>query len=161
MILDDFKALALNTARNRYFGRSSGLYLIQTAREMKQQHDGPNVRQPPPTRRPQFWHSPVGGPSVSLVELLMLLYFQWETQPTPPPPVYEFPPQDLLNSLVSVYFKRINIVMCLLHRPTFERSIAAGLHLIDPGFGAVVLAVCALASRCVSSFVGFKTIIHR
>jgi hypothetical protein len=39
--------------------------------------------------------------------------------------------------------------MGLLHRPTFESSLASGLHLIDHSFGSIVLAVCALASRLV------------
>ncbi|KAJ7782337.1 fungal-specific transcription factor domain-containing protein [Mycena maculata] len=108
---------------------SSGLYLIQTARNMKKEHDGPNIQQPPPAYRQEFWSSP------------------WEKLPSALPPVYTFPPRDLLDSLVSLYFQRINIVMCMLHRPTFERSIASGLHLADHSFGAVVIAVCALASR--------------
>ncbi|KAJ6508089.1 fungal-specific transcription factor domain-containing protein [Mycena vulgaris] len=128
VLCDDFEALYV-ASRNRFFGRSSGLYLIQTAREMKQMHDGPNVRQPNTIRRQEFWHSP------------------WEKEPPPPRPVYKFPPRDLLDSLVSIYFRRINILVCLLHRPTFEQSIAAGRHLVNHSFGAVVLAVCALASR--------------
>ena len=35
----------------------------------------------------------------------------------------------------------------LLHRPTFERHIADGLHLTEPRFGAIVLLVCALGSK--------------
>ncbi|KAJ7138274.1 fungal-specific transcription factor domain-containing protein, partial [Mycena epipterygia] len=130
ILCDDFKSLTLVAgARNRYFGRSSGPYLIQTARAMKEDHDGPDVRQPNPTQRQEFWTSP------------------WEKRPAIPVPVFQFPPRDLLDSLVSTFFGRINIVMCLLHRPTFERSIISGLHLVDYKFGAVVLGVCALASR--------------
>ncbi|KAJ7467197.1 fungal-specific transcription factor domain-containing protein [Mycena latifolia] len=129
VLCDGFQALALDHSRNRYFGRSSSLYLMQTAREMKQKHDGPNVRQPNPVRRPEFWKSP------------------WEKQPPSPIPVFTFPPRDLLESLVSVYFRRINIVMGLLHEPTFKKAIVNGLHLVNSLFGAVVLGVCALASR--------------
>ncbi|KAJ7091950.1 fungal-specific transcription factor domain-containing protein [Mycena belliarum] len=129
VLCDEFEALALDNARNRYFGRSSGFYLIQTAREMKQMHDGPNVLQPKPVRRPEFWHSP------------------WEERLPAPPPVFRFPPRDLLDSLVSIFFKRINILVFLLHEPTFRGDIVRGLHLVDPPFGAVVMGVCALAAR--------------
>jgi hypothetical protein len=37
--------------------------------------------------------------------------------------------------------------MPLLHRPTFGKSVANGLHLKDNSFGAIVLLVCALGSR--------------
>ncbi|KAJ7020005.1 fungal-specific transcription factor domain-containing protein [Mycena alexandri] len=130
VLCDELQGLAMfNATGSRFFGRSSSFYLLQTAQQFKEDHDGPNVRQPDPIRRTQFWFSP------------------WELSPSPPAPVYHFPPDDLLNSLVATYFNRINIIMALLHRPTFERSIASGLHLLDNSFGSVVLAVCALASR--------------
>ena len=37
--------------------------------------------------------------------------------------------------------------MPVLHRPTFERSFGNAQHLWDPGFGMIVLMVCAIASR--------------
>ncbi|KAJ7162071.1 fungal-specific transcription factor domain-containing protein [Mycena filopes] len=130
VLCDDLQVMAMyNPTGSRFFGRSSSLYLIQTALEFKKDHDGPDAPQPDPIRRTEFYFSP------------------WELSPTPPAPVYNFPPDDLLNSLVSTYFTRINILMALLHRPTFERSLASGLHLLDHSFGSVVLAVCALASR--------------
>ncbi|KAJ7701541.1 fungal-specific transcription factor domain-containing protein [Mycena rosella] len=58
-----------------------------------------------------------------------------------------FPDPDLLRSLVSDYFAHVNILLCLLHRPTFERGLSAGLHFEDRRFGATVLAVCALAAK--------------
>ncbi|KAF7364586.1 Zn(2)-C6 fungal-type domain-containing protein [Mycena venus] len=131
MILsNDFEDMTIVNPTQPFFcGRSSGLYLIETAQAMKAEHDGPNVRQPEPTRRKEFWHCP------------------WEITPPPPAPVYSFPPKDLLDDLVSIFFDRVNIIMNFLHRPTFERSLGSGLHLIDHSFGSVVLAVCALASR--------------
>ena len=62
-------------------------------------------------------------------------------------PRYTYPEQDLLWSLVSLYFKHTNIFLPLLHRPTFEKSLAAGQHLWDPSFGMTVLLVCANGSR--------------
>ncbi|KAK1220718.1 Gypsy retrotransposon integrase-like protein 1 [Marasmius sp. AFHP31] len=60
---------------------------------------------------------------------------------------YMFPEQDLLHHLVDVYFNHINIFIPLLHRPTFLRQLQHELHLREEGFGAVVLLVCANASR--------------
>ncbi len=62
-------------------------------------------------------------------------------------PSYSFPEDDLLSSLVELYFANVNIFLPLLHRPTFERSIRENLHMKDEMFGAVLLLVCAVASR--------------
>ncbi|KAF7337959.1 Fungal-trans domain-containing protein [Mycena venus] len=70
----------------------------------------------------------------------------WEACPEPVV-TQVFPPADLLRDLVDIYFKEINIFSCILHRPSFQRSLADGLHLRDHEFGSVVLAVCALASK--------------
>ncbi|KAK7013644.1 hypothetical protein R3P38DRAFT_3362643 [Favolaschia claudopus] len=40
-----------------------------------------------------------------------------------------FPSEPLMTDLVDLYFTRENIYLPLLHRPTFERGIAEGLHL--------------------------------
>ncbi|KAF9009902.1 hypothetical protein BDQ17DRAFT_1347114 [Cyathus striatus] len=48
---------------------------------------------------------------------------------------YTFPQQDLMDELVNAYFEHVNLIMPLLHRPTFDRSVAQGLHLHDNGFG--------------------------
>ncbi|KAJ7894534.1 fungal-specific transcription factor domain-containing protein [Mycena leptocephala] len=58
-----------------------------------------------------------------------------------------FPDDDLLQSLIDIYFRQINTIVFLLHAPTFRASVGVGEHLRDPHLGAVVLAVCALASR--------------
>ncbi|KAJ7181322.1 fungal-specific transcription factor domain-containing protein [Mycena crocata] len=63
------------------------------------------------------------------------------------PAQYSFPQQDLLTCLVEIYFAQINPLLGILHCPSFRQSLADGLHLRDPQFGAVVLAVCSLASR--------------
>lgn len=58
-----------------------------------------------------------------------------------------FPDQELLESLIELYFTELNDYQPLLHRPTFEQSIEDGLHERDEGFGLVVLLVCATGSR--------------
>ncbi|KZV61983.1 hypothetical protein PENSPDRAFT_658517 [Peniophora sp. CONT] len=58
-----------------------------------------------------------------------------------------FPDPDLMDELVGRYFANINILMPVLHRPTFEDDLRSSLHLRDRTFGSVVLLVCALGSR--------------
>ncbi|KAF9039664.1 hypothetical protein BDZ89DRAFT_945120 [Hymenopellis radicata] len=58
-----------------------------------------------------------------------------------------FPPEDLLEDLINLYFLYLPSYMTLLHEPTFRRDVASGLHHLDTSFGAVVLMVCAVASR--------------
>jgi hypothetical protein len=65
------------------------------------------------------------------------------------PPPFTFPPDDLLHTLVDAYFTRVNASAPLLHRPSFARALADGAHRADGGFGALVLVVCAIASRFV------------
>jgi Fungal specific transcription factor domain len=65
----------------------------------------------------------------------------------PPEEHYVFPEEDLLDSLVDLYFSHLNIFYPLLHRPTFDKCKAEGLHLVDNGFGATVLLVCAIGCR--------------
>jgi Fungal Zn(2)-Cys(6) binuclear cluster domain len=63
-----------------------------------------------------------------------------------------FPPEDLLQTLVNVYFSKVNVVWPLLHRPSFEADLLKERHRRDLGFACVVLAACAVASRyCLDS----------
>ncbi|KAJ6592379.1 fungal-specific transcription factor domain-containing protein [Mycena capillaripes] len=60
---------------------------------------------------------------------------------------YKFPSQAHMSQLIELYFTHQNMYLPLLHRPTFERNIAEGLHLRNDGFASTVLLVCAIASR--------------
>ncbi|KAJ7066641.1 fungal-specific transcription factor domain-containing protein [Mycena amicta] len=106
-----------------FFGRSSGAMLLRTALNVKQDAEPQNSR-----RHTEFWAS---RPSPE----------------TPARPKYAFPPQDLAETLIQFYFANINLLLPLLHRPTFDRNVAAGLHLTNDGFAATYLLVCALGSR--------------
>lgn len=59
----------------------------------------------------------------------------------------DFPPDDLRDSLVELYFRTLNDDMPLLHEPSFKKAVESGLHLRDSGFGATVLLVCANGAR--------------
>ena len=61
--------------------------------------------------------------------------------------LFEFPPSDLLEKLVSTYFAEVNSFTPVFHRPTFEQAIKDGLHYRDEDFASVVLLLCAVASR--------------
>ncbi|KAJ7282774.1 fungal-specific transcription factor domain-containing protein [Mycena rebaudengoi] len=135
VLTERFERFILDSDRNRFFGKSSHVELIKAAIDVKKQHAEDEVctrELLPPTRRPQFWDC------------------SWEHEHFAPkevlPPLI-FPEGDLLQSLVSIYFARVNILFGLLHRPTFEKGIAAGLHFVDRQFGSTVLAVCAVAAK--------------
>lgn len=61
-------------------------------------------------------------------------------------PNYKYPDPGLMKELVDAYFTQVNAFIPVFHRPTFEKSIADGLHLRDAGFGSVLLVVCAVAT---------------
>ena len=65
-------------------------------------------------------------------------------------PVFDessFPPDDLVDGLVDLYFRHTNCYYPLLHEPTFKKAVKARQHLHNGGFGATVLLVCAIGSR--------------
>ncbi|KAF8153541.1 hypothetical protein K438DRAFT_2026761, partial [Mycena galopus ATCC 62051] len=59
----------------------------------------------------------------------------------------KFPADLLMKELIGLYFTHQQIYTPVLHRPTFERGVAEGLHWRDHDFGAIVLLVCAIGSR--------------
>ncbi|KAF7294504.1 Fungal-trans domain-containing protein [Mycena kentingensis (nom. inval.)] len=111
------------TQDTRFFGRSSGAMLLQTALNVKKDAQPENSR-----RHTEFWAS---RPSPGRI----------------PPAQYTFPPPDLAESLIDLYFDNVNLLLPLLHRPTFDRQVAAGVPLENGGFAATYLLVCAIGSR--------------
>ncbi|KAJ7862639.1 fungal-specific transcription factor domain-containing protein [Mycena olivaceomarginata] len=114
------RSLSVSKKADRFYGLSSGVQFIKA---MKLMNGVVGVQ------RPEFWNMP-----------------PWEVF-TLEAPRQVFPEDDLLQSLVTIYFEQINPILGILHFPTFQQSISDGLHLRDREFGAVVLAVCSLASR--------------
>ncbi|KAJ7164550.1 hypothetical protein C8R43DRAFT_878849 [Mycena crocata] len=55
--------------------------------------------------------------------------------------------QYLISALLELYFVNIHPILPVLHRSSFERSVAKGLHLTDISFGAALLAVLGFGSR--------------
>ena len=60
---------------------------------------------------------------------------------------YEFPPEDLIPTLIRSYFAWYNAYLPLIHRPTFDKAVSEGLYFRDQGFASVFLLVCALGAR--------------
>jgi hypothetical protein len=80
--------------------------------------------------------------------LLTLLSQKWERERLETQrAAFVFPEEDLMKELVDLYFTQVNMLLPLLHRPTFEKGIADELHLTNDGFGSTVLLVCAIGSR--------------
>lgn len=135
MLADEMRRLAMDTPeKNRFFGKSSGVMLVHAAMELK--------------------HNLTGGPDDTGLGVLSSMREEfwkvrpWERSGYETQKVrLDFPEPDLLEALIKLYFEEVNIILPLLHRPTFEREVAEGLHFKDNTFGANVLLVCAVASR--------------
>ncbi|KAJ7650990.1 fungal-specific transcription factor domain-containing protein [Roridomyces roridus] len=114
----------------KYFGSSSNTHLVQSALAAKQKYLGRPVTDSPRPRRTMYWDQ---------------LPWEVEFYSRARPPM--FPPADLLTTLVGLYFKNIHPTFPVLHRDTFLRDLANGLHETNMKFSAVVLVVLGLASR--------------
>ncbi|KDQ55775.1 hypothetical protein JAAARDRAFT_195593 [Jaapia argillacea MUCL 33604] len=130
-LAEHLSKLSVNPSHQRFFGKSSGIALMKTAMAMKGELYPGECNSFGVRRRPEFW-------SVSSWEIPT---YQEES------PIYEFPPPDLLLTLVDLYFNNANLISPLLHRPTFENNVRTGLHKRDERFGQILLVVCAIGSR--------------
>ncbi|KAJ7120687.1 hypothetical protein C8R43DRAFT_1034004 [Mycena crocata] len=127
---DHLKEIMPDTADHRFFGKTGSVMFLGAAIQALQLEPTGKTRRPP-SKRIEFWKEA-----------------SWQMCKCKEAPVTQlFPDDDLLRDLVEIYFTQVNIYFLVLHRPTFERGLADKLHLRDHHFGAVVLAVCALASK--------------
>ncbi|KAF7300949.1 Zn(2)-C6 fungal-type domain-containing protein [Mycena indigotica] len=113
--------------KQRLHGKSSTVRILKVAAQLRQEYEERKL--PWAACRERYWrHNPLA---------------------TCPGRVdrFTFPPPDLLAELIDLYFHHKNIYLPVLHRPTFERSVTLGAHLVDDGFAPVVLLVCAIAAR--------------
>ncbi|KAG9309147.1 hypothetical protein JVU11DRAFT_10857 [Chiua virens] len=126
-----FKSMNLVPRRRaRFFGKSSGVMLIQKAIDLKKEATGADEGDP-------IIFRPVDDDC-----------YPWELATrTIAEPEYTFPDNDLGLGLVHLYFVHINPLSPFLHRPSFEHKVRQGVHLRNSSFGAVYLLVCACASR--------------
>lgn len=130
---------------SRFYGKSS--LVAFTSRAFDERAESPPSNRTPMCR-PEFWDAPDVILSVSWISPCRSHPFQWLIRMLEPRPVViEFPDMDLLQHLVDCYFDNHNVMIPILHRPSFVRSIRQGLHEVHQGFGAVVLLVCAIGCR--------------
>ncbi|KDR75218.1 hypothetical protein GALMADRAFT_249193 [Galerina marginata CBS 339.88] len=130
-LAEHLSQLSLRTMDDRFFGQSSAFMFVKHASTIRSEITGtPNKPDPSRFRRPLYWDIQ-----------------PWEAAFCSSVPSYTYPENDLLQSLVSLYFEKMNTLFPLLHRPTFLRSLLNDQHLWDPSFGMTVLLVCSIGSR--------------
>ncbi|KAJ7776347.1 fungal-specific transcription factor domain-containing protein [Mycena metata] len=123
----DLQDLSLDHVHEGFHGKSSGAILVKAAVRLRQGYE----EKPMPwlSRRMHYWtYNPL-------------------KHRVPHVGPFVFPAPDLLAELIDLYFAHKNIYLPVLHRPSFERSVADGLHTRDESFGAIVLLVCAIGAR--------------
>lgn len=99
-------------------------------------------------RRPTYWDMRPVSRFVFYSSRDSVTLVQWElAYANSAESPYIYPDNDLLKSLVSLYFEKTNSIIPVLHEPTFMKSLALGQHHWDPSFGMIVLLVCALGSK--------------
>ncbi|KAJ3992928.1 fungal-specific transcription factor domain-containing protein [Lentinula boryana] len=127
-----FKRLSLGHSGVRHFGKSSNIRFIHKlmSKDNQSLDSRPFDIDLARFRRPEYWGLDA-----------------WKLRQETAVPAYVFPEIDLLWDLVRIYFTEVAPYFPLLHRPTFETAIVSGRHLLDPDFGAIVLAVCSIAAR--------------
>ncbi|RPD58806.1 hypothetical protein L226DRAFT_471190 [Lentinus tigrinus ALCF2SS1-7] len=124
-LTEGLRKLSVESHPYRFHGRSSGMLLLREARQIA---TGSQWGQ----EKGQYRHH---------------VRYSRHSVGSEVPAFDDFPPNDLLDTLVELYFRKSNDVLPFLHEPMFKRSIQEGLHLRNSGFGATVLLVCAIASR--------------
>ncbi|KAH8826599.1 fungal-specific transcription factor domain-containing protein [Flagelloscypha sp. PMI_526] len=116
----------------RFFGQSSNLLLLREAYDQMRL----DWRKPSTgftEKRPRYWTIPSWD---KLLKNDLIIH-----------PIFQFPCEDLMQSLLDLFFKDIAIYWPMIHEPTFRKSVADRLHEKDTWFGGLLLVICALASR--------------
>ncbi|KAI3613831.1 hypothetical protein WG66_013584 [Moniliophthora roreri] len=131
-LTEDFQKMLVDVHWQTHYGKSSNNMLIQITLDAKRDELDEKAFAAAWTeyQRPELWKILPWQRTIEAPEYLYL----------------EFPERDSLNELITTHFEELNPFFPLLHRPTFEASVAEHLHLRDRSFGLVVLAVCAVAS---------------
>ncbi|KAJ7725325.1 fungal-specific transcription factor domain-containing protein [Mycena metata] len=115
--------------KTRHFHSGGILALAKNAMAMKAKYFGPPLV--PHPRRRWYWDA-----------------LPWEKDAHEQEQHYHYPDEDLIASLLELYFSNVHPTVPILHRTSFEQSVAEGRHLLDAEFGGLLLSVLALASRC-------------
>ncbi|KAJ6578197.1 fungal-specific transcription factor domain-containing protein [Mycena capillaripes] len=133
-IEETFRALDIdNTAAQGFQGKSSGAMLVKAAMDLRNGNKKNKAAQDLTA-----YEIPASIPNTIKA---------WEAPASDPPPNYAFPDDDLLTSLISLYFENVNTFLPLLHRPTFDTAVSQNFHRTHSGFAKTVLLVCAVGAR--------------
>ncbi|KAJ7578561.1 fungal-specific transcription factor domain-containing protein [Mycena floridula] len=127
VLAEYMNSMTMSSSRNRFYSKSSNVVLLKTASAVISKA---GLRSRPNTKRQQMWE-----------------VYPWQIMQELRPPFLMFPEQDLMETLIGLYFEHYNLFQPLLHRPSFEKSLREGLHHQNYYFGATVLVVCALGSK--------------
>ncbi|KAJ7617305.1 fungal-specific transcription factor domain-containing protein [Roridomyces roridus] len=120
---EDVKALT-RQFKHSFFGSDSTFSFVRKAITIKEKYLGPQA------------------PTYTLPKAAFQWdLFPWEKAFYHSQPVYTFPPPDLMQHLLQLYFINVHPIFPILHRPTTSHHIREKLYLHDPSFGAVLLAV--------------------
>ncbi|KAJ7782330.1 fungal-specific transcription factor domain-containing protein [Mycena maculata] len=128
-LVENLRQISIVGTTGKFFGLSSSYALLTSAIAEKVKYMGPPIVLTQ-SRRQVYW------------ELL-----PWEKELYEQQPHYVYPATDLIDSLVELYFTNVHPILPVLHRPSFEKSVAEGLYLKNQKFGVTLLAVLAVASR--------------
>ncbi|KAK7027746.1 Zn(2)-C6 fungal-type domain-containing protein [Favolaschia claudopus] len=146
-LMKRIQGMKISTHGESFLGKSSGALLVKTALELKEEYTSSTSAASAAAAAPYSsdieTQEKQGGWKNRRKEYWTAT--PWQTHPSRPR--YTFPPAPLLASLTSLYFDHSNAFTPLLHRPSFELALADNLHLRDEKMGAIVLGVCAVASR--------------
>ncbi|KAI5890629.1 uncharacterized protein SCHCODRAFT_02690565 [Schizophyllum commune H4-8] len=147
-VVNNMKTLRITDCSSRYFGPASTFHLVSAALYVKAKSDeiqGNTVQQNMVyDQYRDNYRDHIQTLSWDIMPWEQSLVADEEYEPL------EFPEDDLLQHLIDVYFEIPNMLNPILHRPTFEKELKEGVHKTDWYFGAVVLMVCASASRYTS-----------
>lgn len=132
LLENKLSGLSLEPSEDRFMGESSTVHILQQVKDFGSEYAGREVDERMNALRR-------GGETGPLSEALQ----QWELSHDE----LSFPEPDLMREFINLFFEHIHIFVPILHRPTFEKAIADGLHFRDKGFAGVALLVCATGSR--------------
>ncbi|KAJ7758567.1 fungal-specific transcription factor domain-containing protein [Mycena maculata] len=129
-LADRFHQLSIGGLKGKFFGSASSFALVSNAIAVKGKYLGQPATAAPHSRRTVYYD-----------------VLPWEKELYDQRPHYVYPANDLISSLLELYFTNVHPMVPVLHRPSFECAVTDRLHLTDTKFGATLLAVLALASR--------------
>ncbi|KAJ3794574.1 fungal-specific transcription factor domain-containing protein [Lentinula aff. detonsa] len=144
-ISEHFRRITFANAKDRHFGGSSSLMLVKTAIDIKNEFSDSSAASR--LLKDSNCEGDVGGAESEYKRPEFWTIHPWQILPEDKTPPFVFPDEDLIDSLVTLYFTHVNAYFSILHEPSFIRSITQDLHHKDRHFGALVLAVCALGAR--------------